>query len=89
MIETQGKEFAEGMKQLEDLKERLLSVNVNTNSRIIADNLISSVSQQAPTPASNLSTNPTNHIEDYTEVFLFLMMQQALKMPLKMEVIQW
>ena len=67
-IVDQGKEFAEGLKQLEDLKNKLISVSDSAYST--TENSTSHVSLLTET-SINLISNPTNHIEDYTEGFLY------------------
>ena len=66
-IEAQGKEFAEGLKQLDDLKDRLISVN--HSAPLTTERDVSRVLPQNPT-SNKLSFNPTNHKSNYTEEFL-------------------
>ena len=66
-IEAQGKEFAEGLKQLNDLKNRLISVNHSAHPNTERD--VSRVFPPSST-SNNSSVNPTSHINNYTEEFL-------------------
>ena len=66
-IEAQGKEFAEGLKQLNDLKNKLISVNHSAQPNTERD--VSRVFPPSST-SNNSSVNPTSHINNYTEEFL-------------------
>ena len=81
-IEAQGKEFAEGLKQLDDLKNRFISVNHST--KLTTEGDISRVFLQSST-SSNLSVNPTNHIDNYTEEFISTEDAESLRDALEQE----
>ena len=66
-IEAQGKEFAEGLKQLSDLKNKLISANHSAQPNTERDVL--RVFPPSST-SNNSSVNPTSHINNYTEEFL-------------------
>ena len=65
-IEAQGKDIEKQMKELEDLKENLLTRN---NSGLPTQH-ITHPSDDSQSETGNLDLNPTNHIEDYAEAFL-------------------
>ena len=81
-LEAQQKDLAEGMKELENLKNQLLSANERI--AIAATNIsIPNVSQ--PT-SINPTVNPTNHIEDYSEDFLSTEEASSLKTALESQI---
>ena len=66
-IVVQGKEIAEGLKQLDDLKNMLISVY--HSAHLTTEKDVSRVLPQS-SKSNNLSVNTTNHINNYTEEFL-------------------
>ena len=76
--------FAEGLKQLDDLKNRLISINHSTQLTREGDISISRAFPQSST-SSNLSVNPTNHIDNYTEEFLSTEDAESLRDALEQE----
>ena len=83
MIEAQGKDFANGIKELENLKKLLISTSDRSVPNTATHTSVPIVSQSPP---NNLNVNPTNHIEDYTEGFLSTEEVTNLKSALENEI---